>query len=257
MSSHDILGGQELLTVEETANYLRVAPNTVYRWCRDGKLTAIKLGKEWRISPGDLEAFVSSRRTGERMAPVEKVFSGNLRPPEHVLVMMTDPDAVYELEAEFFQIGRQQGRKLYKGCWWQHPDDVRQQYAKANLPVDEWEREGWLAIEDFRTLYRARGPEGVFQAWIKYAQKTRGDVFWGAGSHLVNDWGGNFSGLQAFEQDLHAVLHKLPVVALCCCVVAPAESEGTAALINLAAHHTGSLFVAQGDAVLMRPVRVN
>ncbi len=257
MSSKEFSGKQDLLKVEEVANYLRVAPNTVYRWCRGGKLTAIKLGKEWRISPKDLEEFVSSRRTGERVAPVDSIISSNLTPPEHVLVMMTDPDEVYKLEAEFFRIGRHQGSTLYKGCWWQHPDDVRQKYTDEDLPVEKWEQEGHIVIEDFRRLFRSNGPEGVYDAWVRQSQAAGGSVYWGAGSHLINDWDGNYDGLHSFEEGLHSVLRKLPVIALCCCVVAPAESEGTAALLNLAAHHTGSLFLAQGDAVLMRPVSIN
>lgn len=257
MTTQDYLATAELLTVDEVANYLRVAPNTVYRWCRDGKLTGIKLGKEWRITPRDLEAFVAARRTGERLGSIQHIFATNLEVPEHVLVMLTDPDAVYRLEAEFFRIGRQQSRPLYKGCWWQHPDDVRQRFAQEGLPVEKWEKEEWLVVEDFRTLYRARGPEAVYEAWKRRAKETNGNVFWGAGSHLINDWEGNFTGLQAFEKGLHDVLCNLPVVALCCCVVAPAESEATAALLNLAAHHTGSLFMAQGNAVLMRPMTIS
>lgn len=72
----------------------------------------------------------------------------------------------------------------------------------------------------------------------------------------MNDWDGNFEALHEFEEGLHVVLCKLPGGALCCCVLAPAEREATAVLLNLAAHHTASLFIAQGDAVLLRPVSV-
>lgn len=247
----------ELLTAEDVADYLRVAPNTVYRWCRDGKLTAIKLGKDWRITPQDLDQFLDSRRTGERVTSIDKIFSKNLRAPEHVLVMMTDPQGVYQLEADFFKIGHQQSRPLYKGCWWQHPDDVRREYEAAGLPVAHWESAGNLVIEDFRHLFRQRGPQAVYDAWGQQAQAYKGQVFWGAGAHLVNDWEGNYEGLLSFEEGLHQLLNKIQVVALCCCLVAPSETMATATLFNLAAHHTGSLFVVQDSAVLMRPVVVS
>ena len=32
---------------------LRVTPRTVSRWCRDGKLRAIKIGRVWRIRTWD------------------------------------------------------------------------------------------------------------------------------------------------------------------------------------------------------------
>ena len=57
-----------LLTVDEVADFLRVAPNTVYRWCRDGKLTGIKIGKEWRIAQTDLDSFLTAR-TGATAGP--------------------------------------------------------------------------------------------------------------------------------------------------------------------------------------------
>lgn len=248
---------KQLLTVDEVATYLRVATNTVYRWCRDGKLTAIKMGKEWRVSRQDLETFVNARRTGKRVASLDNIFANTLTAPEHVLVMMTDPDAVFKMEADFFTVGMRQGRQLYKGCWWQHPDDVRERFAAYGLPVETLESDKKLVVEDFRSLYLERGPQAVYDAWISCAGDFDHKVFWGAGSHLVNDWDGNFDGLRTFEEGLHQMLCNLSVVALCCCVVAPAETEATAALIDLAAHHTGSLFVAQGDAMLMRPVSVN
>ena len=45
----------ELLSVEEVASYLGVGPITVYRWCRQGRLPALKVGKVWRIRRGALE----------------------------------------------------------------------------------------------------------------------------------------------------------------------------------------------------------
>lgn len=36
---------------------------TVYRWIRAGKLTAYRLGKQYRVSPDDLDAFI--RTTAE------------------------------------------------------------------------------------------------------------------------------------------------------------------------------------------------
>jgi excisionase family DNA binding protein len=50
------------LTVEDVAKQLQVSTYTVRRWLKSGKLPAIKLGKEWRISPDDLEAFLAQLR---------------------------------------------------------------------------------------------------------------------------------------------------------------------------------------------------
>jgi len=43
-----------LLTVAETAAYLRVSWATRWRWCQEGRLPAFKIGHEWRIVGTDL-----------------------------------------------------------------------------------------------------------------------------------------------------------------------------------------------------------
>jgi two-component system NtrC family sensor kinase len=52
------VGGKDLLDVEEVAGYLGVGPVTVYRWCRDGRLPCLKIGKHWRIRRAALEDFI-------------------------------------------------------------------------------------------------------------------------------------------------------------------------------------------------------
>jgi excisionase family DNA binding protein len=42
-----------LMTPREAAVHLRVTPRTVARWCRDGKLRAIKVGRVWRVRTWD------------------------------------------------------------------------------------------------------------------------------------------------------------------------------------------------------------
>ncbi len=43
------------LSPEEAAERLGVAPYTVRKWCREGKLPCIKLGRLWRIRESDLD----------------------------------------------------------------------------------------------------------------------------------------------------------------------------------------------------------
>ena len=37
---------RDLLTADEVARYLDLRPTTIYQWCREGRLPALKLGKE-------------------------------------------------------------------------------------------------------------------------------------------------------------------------------------------------------------------
>lgn len=48
-----------LYTCEQVANRYSVKKMTVWEWIRKGKLPAIKLGKEYRVREGDLQAFES------------------------------------------------------------------------------------------------------------------------------------------------------------------------------------------------------
>lgn len=45
---------QELLTVLEAAALARVHPGTIRRWLQEGRLKAIKIGRQWRIEPAAL-----------------------------------------------------------------------------------------------------------------------------------------------------------------------------------------------------------
>lgn len=53
----------QMFTCEEVAERYKVKVITVWEWIRQKKLSAIKLGREYRISEEDLKAFERSRRT--------------------------------------------------------------------------------------------------------------------------------------------------------------------------------------------------
>ncbi len=53
---------EEMLTVEDIAGELRVHPETVRQWIRNGELIAIDISKEYRIQRSDLDSFIAQRR---------------------------------------------------------------------------------------------------------------------------------------------------------------------------------------------------
>lgn len=53
----------EMFTCEEVANRYRVKVLTVWEWIRKGKMSAIKLGRDYRISEEDLKKFEMERKT--------------------------------------------------------------------------------------------------------------------------------------------------------------------------------------------------
>ena len=64
---------KDLLRPEEVAEYLGVGLVTVYRWCREGRLSGLKIGKHWRIHREALEDFL--RQSKPSTAPFEELRS--------------------------------------------------------------------------------------------------------------------------------------------------------------------------------------
>jgi excisionase family DNA binding protein len=52
---HDL---QAFLTTEEVLRYLKTTPRTIYRLIRDGKLPAVRVGRQWRFRRADLDQWV-------------------------------------------------------------------------------------------------------------------------------------------------------------------------------------------------------
>jgi excisionase family DNA binding protein len=47
----------EILTVKEVADYLRVSRATVWRWCQQRTIPAFRVGRNWRIRRDELLAL--------------------------------------------------------------------------------------------------------------------------------------------------------------------------------------------------------
>jgi excisionase family DNA binding protein len=58
--------GEETLTPEEAARYLRVNTQTVYRALRRGRLPGGKVGRQWRIPKAALDRFIEGVKTRDQ-----------------------------------------------------------------------------------------------------------------------------------------------------------------------------------------------
>lgn len=52
---------EEVLTLSESAKYLRLAPITIYRLARRGELPAVKCGRSWRFHREQLEEWLRTQ----------------------------------------------------------------------------------------------------------------------------------------------------------------------------------------------------
>ena len=101
----------ELLEVPEIARYLRVSDVTVYRWCKEGKLPALKLGHSWRIRRSALESFLER---GEHSATLLGQLRSFYRIPDNTLAIAQTPEMLFDLDAAFLGVGEVRGGKLVK-----------------------------------------------------------------------------------------------------------------------------------------------
>ena len=51
--------GDQILTVKEVAEYLKVNDRTVYRMAAAGDIPAFKIGASWRFKQSELEAWMA------------------------------------------------------------------------------------------------------------------------------------------------------------------------------------------------------
>src|SRR5215203_4709957 len=101
----------ELLAVADVAGMIGVKETTVYRWCSEGKLPCLKIGKHWRIRRGVLEDFL---KQSERPRTLLGRLSSFLRVPDSVLGIAQNIDILHRLDAAFFRVGEARGGLLVK-----------------------------------------------------------------------------------------------------------------------------------------------
>ncbi len=51
----------EILTIEEVAAYLRLTPQTIYKWAQERRIPAVKLGKEWRFRKSIIDRWLDDQ----------------------------------------------------------------------------------------------------------------------------------------------------------------------------------------------------
>ena len=138
----------ELLEVPELARYLKVSEVTVYRWCKEGRLPALKLGHHWRVRRSALDAFLER---GEYSATLFGRLRSFYRIPDNVLAIAQTQELLWRLDAAFFGVGEVRGAKLLKFHGPQTAasiEELRAQLKGAGLDVERLEEEERLRFVD-------------------------------------------------------------------------------------------------------------
>lgn len=135
------LENMELLSAGDVAELMGVKETTVWRWCREGNLPCLKVGKHWRLRREALDDFLKQR---ERSRTLVGQLSSFLQVPDNVLAIAQNIDILHRLDAAFFQVGDAHGGLLVKfyGGEDQSEDELRAELQKNGLEVGRLEREG-------------------------------------------------------------------------------------------------------------------
>ena len=78
--------GDDILTIEEVAKYLRVSDRTVYDWAQKGEIPAGKIGTVWRFKKSEVENWVNARLSSEPAKTVDmQIQLKNILSPDRVI----------------------------------------------------------------------------------------------------------------------------------------------------------------------------
>ena len=93
--------GDDILTIEEVAKYLRVSERTVYDWAQKGEVPAGKIGTVWRFKKTEIEKWVNERLSSSQKPAASRyvVSVKNILSPDRIRFIehSTKHDAIVEL----------------------------------------------------------------------------------------------------------------------------------------------------------------
>jgi excisionase family DNA binding protein len=133
------------LGAEDVAKLVGVKETTVYKWCKEGKLPCLKVGKHWRIRRGDLEDFL---KRSERPVTLAGQLGSFLQEPDSVLAIAQNIDILHRLDAAFFRVGQARGGllvKFYAGEEYSE-DELLASFEENGLEASRLKREGHLLM---------------------------------------------------------------------------------------------------------------
>src|SRR5829696_7166218 len=163
---------KELLSAEDVAELMGVKETTVWRWCREGRLPCLKVGKHWRIRRETLEDFL---KQSERSITLVGQLSSFLQVPDNVLAIAQNLDILHRLDAAFFQVGEARGGLLVK-CYAgeEHSEEELLADLEENgLDARRLKREGQLLMRAEEEPLGAKRGEQLMQLIKEEASEGR------------------------------------------------------------------------------------
>jgi excisionase family DNA binding protein len=236
---------RDLLSAEDVAELMGVGEATVWRWCREGNLPCLKVGKHWRVRREALENFL---RQSERPATLVGQLRSYLQVPDNVLVIAQNLDILHRLDAAFFRVGEAQNGLLVKfyGAEEYSGDELRAQFEENGLEIGRLEREGRFLM---------RPEEGPLD--------TRGDVLGrlieemdgeGRTGWVAFDWAMQVDLETALEQQekLTEVVDARQLVVKTAALEEAIDEWSASALRRAQSAHSGTIFASETRLLFSR-----
>ncbi len=136
---------KDLLGVEDVSELMGVGKATIWRWCREGRLPCLKVGKHWFVRREALENFLKRR---ERSTTLVGQLGSFLQVPDNVLAIAQNRDILRRLDAAFFRVGEARGGLLMKFYAGEDTseEELLAQFEENGLEAGRLKREGWLLM---------------------------------------------------------------------------------------------------------------
>lgn len=240
------------LTATETADRLRVAPQTVYRWCRAGKLTAVKIGKEWRIPADQVEH--RSKLAG--LMSLDTLLAGLTGQSEHLLGFASDGRALASMEATFFDVAAATGGRLVHIRWGEDAAAVMRRLRPALSGARA--RAADLHLLEFRKPYEEREVEGPTRLLLAELKRAAAD---GTPCYVYGSpypyFGYHSARLAAFESSIDERLRGQAALVLCGYalndLLSLYQGRALSLITELLNCHSGVIWFDGQRALLQRP----
>ena len=135
----------ELLGAEDVAGMLGLKETTVYKWCKEGRLPCLKVGRYWRVRREALEDFL---KRSEHPVTLVGQLDSFLREPDSVLAIAQNTDILHRIDAAFFRVGESRGgllAKFYAGEG-SSEEELLAAFEEGGLEATRLRREGRLLM---------------------------------------------------------------------------------------------------------------
>lgn len=66
------MSNDDIMTIKELADYLKIAEKTAYRFVSEGKIPGFKVGSAWRFKKTEIDAWIKRQSESTRIEKEDK-----------------------------------------------------------------------------------------------------------------------------------------------------------------------------------------